>query len=75
MLENRAENDEVRMSRGLARRRTLLQLLGAVLIGLAGMADALQISEATLRATPLFFLTLGVIVFFSGLLMRKPNSV
>jgi hypothetical protein len=70
----KAQNEAEMVSRRLSRRRKLLQLLGAVLIALAGVAEIFHISEPTLRATPLFFLTLGIIVLVSGLGIQRSSK-
>lgn len=55
------------LSRRLSRRWKLLQVLGAALIGLAGLIDWPHFSDPTVPATPILLLMLGIIVFVSGL--------
>lgn len=62
------------LSRRLSRRRKLIQILGAALIALAGVIDWLYVSDPTVPATLWFFLTLGIIVFVSGLVMQKGGT-
>jgi len=62
------------MSRRLSWRRNLLQVVGVTLIVMAGLPSGLQVSEPTLHATPAFFLTVGVLVLMSGLLMHQPGE-
>jgi hypothetical protein len=69
-----SDEERVMGSRRLSRRWKLLQVLGAVLIALAGVIDWLHFSDPTVPATPLFFLTLGIIVFVSGFVMQKGGT-
>jgi lipid-A-disaccharide synthase-like uncharacterized protein len=59
------------ISRRLSRRWKLLQVLGTALIALTGLIDWLHISDPTVPATPMFFLTLGIIVFTSGFALQR----
>lgn len=71
---SRAE-EPAEVSRRLSRRWKFLQVLGAALIALAGLIDKLRVSDPTMPATPLFLLTLGIIVFVSGFVMQRADSV
>jgi hypothetical protein len=68
------DEESAAVSRRLSRRWKLLQILGAALIALAGVSDWLHFSDPTVPATPWFFLTLGIIVFVSGFVMRGGDT-
>jgi hypothetical protein len=68
------EEERAVVSRRLSRRWTLLQILGAALIALAGVIGWLHFSDPTVPATPMFFLTLGIIVFVSGFVMQRGGT-
>ena len=70
-----SEEEPAAVSRRLSRRWKLLQVLGATLIALAGLIEWLNVSEPTVPATPEFLLTLGIIVFIAGFVMRRRGTV
>jgi len=63
------------VSRRLSRRWKLLQLLGATMIMLAVLIGLLNGSEPTVPVTLKFLLTLGIIVFLSGVVMQERGIV
>jgi hypothetical protein len=69
------EKEPDSVSRRLSLRRMLLQVLGAALIALAGVIDWLNGSDPAVSATPLFFLTLGIIVFVTGFVMQRAGRL
>jgi len=73
--EASSEEEHAMVSRRLSRRWKLLQLLGAALIALAGLIDRPHFSDPTVPATPLFLLTLGIIAFIVGFVMRREGTV
>jgi hypothetical protein len=72
--EESSEEERVVVSRRLSRRWKLLQVLGAALIALAGLIDWPHFSDPTVPATPLFLLTLGIIVFIAGFVMHRGGT-
>jgi peptidoglycan/LPS O-acetylase OafA/YrhL len=62
------------VARRLSRRWKLLQVLGVALIALASLIDWPHYSDPTVPATPLFLLTLGVIVFIVGFVMQRSGT-
>lgn len=66
-------DDSAVVARRLSRRWTVLQVVAAALIALAGSSDRLHVSDPTVPA-PLFFLTLGILVFIPGFVMQRRNS-
>jgi hypothetical protein len=55
----------------LSRRGTVLRALGVGFMGLAGLADWLGLSDATVPLIPALFLTIGILVFASGLALQR----
>ncbi len=72
--EATSEEELAVVSRRLSRRWKLLQILGAVLIVLAGLFDWLHVSDPVVPATPLLFLLVGILVFVTGSVMRRGDT-
>jgi hypothetical protein len=72
--EASSEEEPAMVSRRLSQRWKLLQVLGAALIALAGLIDWPHYSAPTVPATPLFLLTLGMIVFIVGFVMQRSGT-
>lgn len=69
-----SEEEPAVLSRRLSRRWKLLLVLGGALIALAGLIDWPHFSDPTVPATPLFLLTLGIIVFIAGFVMQRSGT-
>jgi hypothetical protein len=72
--EATSEEEPATVARRLSRRWKLLQVLGAVLIALAGLIDWPHSSDPTIPATPLFLVTLGIIVLIVGFVMQRSGT-
>ncbi len=73
---DRREDDPIEsasIGHRLAIRRTILQVLGIGLMGLAGVADRVEWSEPTVPTTPVF-LVAGLLVFLSAFAMRRYSA-
>jgi hypothetical protein len=66
-----ADIEKSLLGRKLSRRGTVLRALGVGFMGLAGLADWLGLSDATVPFIPALFLTVGILVFASGLALQR----
>jgi len=64
-------DEESTLRRKLSRRGTVLRALGVGFMGLAGLAGWLELYDATMPFIPALFLTVGLLVFVSGLALQK----
>ena len=69
-----SEEESAVVSRRLSRRWKLLQILGAALIALAGVIDALYFSDPTVPDAPMLFLMTGIMVFITGFVMQRGGT-
>lgn len=71
MNAHSADTEKSIFRRRLSRRGTVLRALGVGFMGLAGLADWLGLSDATVPLIPALFLTIGILVFASGLALQR----
>jgi hypothetical protein len=68
---HQVDDEATLVRRKLSRRGTVLRALGVGFMGLSGLADWLALSDPTVPFIPTFLLTVGVLVFVSGLALSR----